>query len=195
MAARAPRSGRTRDSRTRSHSAAAHRSAGEHDGHRHRPGVTAWCNAPTASRFPTAAWRWPPARACARLPCRASGCAACMSCAPSMTPSTLPPHSTAARRQGAPFIVIGGGFIGLEVAATARKLGLQVTVLEGLSRLMSRVVAPIVSEAAAQRASRPRRAAGVRRPRRRAGRDRRRGARRAHGRRPGVLRRAVWSWA
>jgi 3-phenylpropionate/trans-cinnamate dioxygenase ferredoxin reductase subunit len=51
---------------------------------------------------------------------------------------------------GAPVIVIGGGFIGLEVAATARKFGLQVTVLEGLSRLMSRVVAPIVSEAAAQ---------------------------------------------
>lgn len=52
--------------------------------------------------------------------------------------------------RGAPLIVIGGGFIGLELAATARKLGLQVTVLEGLSRLMSRVVAPIVSEAAAR---------------------------------------------
>ena len=52
--------------------------------------------------------------------------------------------------RSAPLIVIGGGFIGLEVAATARKLGLEVMVLEGLSRLMSRVVAPIVSEAAAQ---------------------------------------------
>ena len=51
---------------------------------------------------------------------------------------------------GAPLVVIGGGFIGLEVAATARKRGLEVTVLEALSRLMSRVVAPIVSEAAAQ---------------------------------------------
>lgn len=49
---------------------------------------------------------------------------------------------------GAPLVVIGGGFIGLEVAATARKRGLEVIVLEGLSRLMSRVVAPIVSEAA-----------------------------------------------
>ncbi len=49
----------------------------------------------------------------------------------------------------APVIVIGGGFIGLEIAATARKLGLEVTVMEGLSRLMSRVVAPIVSESAA----------------------------------------------
>ncbi|HEV7432241.1 MAG TPA: FAD-dependent oxidoreductase [Steroidobacteraceae bacterium] len=52
--------------------------------------------------------------------------------------------------RSAPVIVIGGGFIGLEVAATARKLGLEVTVLEGLGRLMSRAVAPIVSEAAAQ---------------------------------------------
>jgi 3-phenylpropionate/trans-cinnamate dioxygenase ferredoxin reductase subunit len=47
-----------------------------------------------------------------------------------------------------PLIVIGGGFIGLEVAATACKRGVAVTVLEGLGRLMSRVVAPIVSEAA-----------------------------------------------
>ncbi len=49
----------------------------------------------------------------------------------------------------APLVVIGGGFIGLEIAATARKIGVEVTVLEGLGRLMSRVVAPIVSEAAA----------------------------------------------
>jgi 3-phenylpropionate/trans-cinnamate dioxygenase ferredoxin reductase subunit len=47
-----------------------------------------------------------------------------------------------------PLVVIGGGFIGLEVAAGARKLGVEVTVLEGLGRLMSRVVAPIVSDAA-----------------------------------------------
>jgi 3-phenylpropionate/trans-cinnamate dioxygenase ferredoxin reductase subunit len=46
-----------------------------------------------------------------------------------------------------PVVVIGGGFIGLEVAASARKLGAEVTVLEGLPRLMSRVTAPIVSEA------------------------------------------------
>jgi 3-phenylpropionate/trans-cinnamate dioxygenase ferredoxin reductase subunit len=50
----------------------------------------------------------------------------------------------------APLVVIGGGFIGLEVAAAARKRGIAVTVLEGLERLMSRVVAPIVSSAAAQ---------------------------------------------
>lgn len=46
-----------------------------------------------------------------------------------------------------PLVVIGGGFIGLEVAATARKRGVEVTVLEGQGRLMSRVVAPLVSDA------------------------------------------------
>lgn len=48
---------------------------------------------------------------------------------------------------GEPVVVIGGGFIGLEVAAGARKLGAEVTVVEALPRLMSRVTAPIVSEA------------------------------------------------
>jgi 3-phenylpropionate/trans-cinnamate dioxygenase ferredoxin reductase subunit len=57
---------------------------------------------------------------------------------------------TAIRRcasEGQAVVVIGGGFIGLEVAASARKLGAAVTVLEGLPRLMSRSTAPIVSEA------------------------------------------------
>jgi 3-phenylpropionate/trans-cinnamate dioxygenase ferredoxin reductase subunit len=43
-------------------------------------------------------------------------------------------------------VVIGGGFIGLEVAAAARTLSKQVTVIEGQARLMERVVAPVVSE-------------------------------------------------
>jgi 3-phenylpropionate/trans-cinnamate dioxygenase ferredoxin reductase subunit len=43
-------------------------------------------------------------------------------------------------------VVIGGGFIGLEVAAAARTLSKQVTVIEGQPRLMARVVAPVVSE-------------------------------------------------
>jgi len=42
-------------------------------------------------------------------------------------------------------VVIGGGFIGLEIAAVARTLGKSVTVLEALPRLMSRVVAPVIS--------------------------------------------------
>jgi 3-phenylpropionate/trans-cinnamate dioxygenase ferredoxin reductase subunit len=41
--------------------------------------------------------------------------------------------------------VIGGGFIGLEMAAVARKLGKEVVVLEAAERLMARVVAPPVS--------------------------------------------------
>ncbi|MGB6118112.1 MAG: FAD-dependent oxidoreductase [Mesorhizobium sp.] len=41
--------------------------------------------------------------------------------------------------------VIGGGFIGLEVAATARSFGVEVTVVEATSRLMSRVVSAPVS--------------------------------------------------
>jgi 3-phenylpropionate/trans-cinnamate dioxygenase ferredoxin reductase subunit len=43
-------------------------------------------------------------------------------------------------------VVIGGGFIGLEIAASARTLGKSVTVIEALPRLMARAVAPVVSE-------------------------------------------------
>ena len=43
-------------------------------------------------------------------------------------------------------VVIGGGFIGLELAAVARTLGKSVTVLEAQPRLMPRVVAPAISE-------------------------------------------------
>lgn len=43
-------------------------------------------------------------------------------------------------------VVVGGGFIGLEIASTARQLGKQVTVLETAGRIMERAVAPFVSE-------------------------------------------------
>jgi 3-phenylpropionate/trans-cinnamate dioxygenase ferredoxin reductase subunit len=43
-------------------------------------------------------------------------------------------------------VVIGGGFIGLELAAVARTLGKSVAVLEAQPRLMPRVVAPAISE-------------------------------------------------
>ena len=43
-------------------------------------------------------------------------------------------------------VVIGGGFIGLELAAAARTLGKSVRVLELQSRLMPRVVSPILSD-------------------------------------------------
>lgn len=43
-------------------------------------------------------------------------------------------------------VVLGGGFIGLEVAAVAARKGKNVVVLEAMERLMARVVAPPVSE-------------------------------------------------
>jgi 3-phenylpropionate/trans-cinnamate dioxygenase ferredoxin reductase component len=43
-------------------------------------------------------------------------------------------------------VVIGGGFIGLEVAAICVKLALKVTVLEGLPRVLARVTVPQVSQ-------------------------------------------------
>lgn len=43
-------------------------------------------------------------------------------------------------------VVIGGGFIGLEFAAVARKLGKEVAVLEALDRLMARAVTPMLSD-------------------------------------------------
>jgi len=43
-------------------------------------------------------------------------------------------------------VVVGGGFIGLELAAVACSLGKSVTVLEALPRLMSRAVAPLISD-------------------------------------------------
>ena len=42
-------------------------------------------------------------------------------------------------------VVIGGGFIGLEIGAVARGAGKPVTVIEALPRLMARAVAPILS--------------------------------------------------
>lgn len=48
-------------------------------------------------------------------------------------------------RDASAIVVIGGGFIGLEIAASARALGKAVTVLEAQPRLMPRVVAPLVS--------------------------------------------------
>ena len=42
-------------------------------------------------------------------------------------------------------VIVGGGYIGLEVAATCREAGLDVTVVEALDRVMRRVVSPEVS--------------------------------------------------
>ena len=52
----------------------------------------------------------------------------------------------AGAQAGKRVVVIGGGYIGLEVAATCRQLGADVTVIEALDRVMNRVVAPVVSQ-------------------------------------------------
>ncbi|HEY3785676.1 MAG TPA: FAD-dependent oxidoreductase [Steroidobacteraceae bacterium] len=47
--------------------------------------------------------------------------------------------------EGGRLVIVGGGYIGLEVAATARELGLDVTVLEMADRVMHRVTCSEVS--------------------------------------------------
>lgn len=47
-------------------------------------------------------------------------------------------------------VIVGGGYIGLEVAAVLATLGLHVTVLEMADRLLQRVTSPIISEFFAQ---------------------------------------------
>ena len=49
-------------------------------------------------------------------------------------------------RPGCRLVIVGAGYIGLEVAAVAAQLGLDVTVVEMLDRVMSRVVSEQVSE-------------------------------------------------
>jgi anthranilate 1,2-dioxygenase ferredoxin reductase subunit len=49
-------------------------------------------------------------------------------------------------KPGRSVLLIGGGFIGLEIAASAANLGAHVTVLELAPRLMSRALPPIISD-------------------------------------------------
>lgn len=48
--------------------------------------------------------------------------------------------------KGRKLLVVGGGYIGLEAAAVAAKLGLQVTVVEMAERILQRVAAPETSD-------------------------------------------------
>lgn len=69
---------------------------------------------------------------------------------------TLRTHADAAaiRSKLAPgkvLAIVGGGFIGLELAATARKLGAEVVLLEGLSRVLSRGVPEEIAAIVAER--------------------------------------------
>ena len=45
-------------------------------------------------------------------------------------------------REGCRLLIVGGGYIGLEAAAVARKRGAEVTVVEAASRILQRVAAP-----------------------------------------------------
>ncbi len=54
----------------------------------------------------------------------------------------MKPEFVAGRR----LVIVGGGYIGLEAAAVARKLGLDVTVLEMAPRILQRVAAPETSD-------------------------------------------------
>jgi len=49
-------------------------------------------------------------------------------------------------KKGMRLVIVGGGYIGLEVAAAARQRELNVTLLESLPRVLARVTAPPVSE-------------------------------------------------
>jgi 3-phenylpropionate/trans-cinnamate dioxygenase ferredoxin reductase subunit len=53
----------------------------------------------------------------------------------------LQPHLVEGRR----LVLIGGGYIGLEIAAVARRIGMQVTVLEAAPHLMPRVTGAVVA--------------------------------------------------
>ena len=55
---------------------------------------------------------------------------------------TLRAHLSTARR----IAIVGGGVIGLEVAAAARQKGVDVTIIEAGDRVMARIVPPLVSE-------------------------------------------------
>src|SRR6185437_10346196 len=59
-------------------------------------------------------------------------------------------HLRAALAPGREVILIGGGFIGLELAAAATRRGAKVTVLEALPRLMARALPPLVGDYARQ---------------------------------------------
>jgi 3-phenylpropionate/trans-cinnamate dioxygenase ferredoxin reductase subunit len=50
-------------------------------------------------------------------------------------------------KAGRRLLIIGGGYIGLEAAAVARKLGLDVTLIEMADRILARVAAPATADA------------------------------------------------
>ena len=140
------------------------------------PQRSATCASMTASCCPSTRCCSPPAAARAGSRCPAAAtCRACTSCAPSPMSTASAPTCAAGRR----LVIIGGGYIGLEVAATARELGLDVTVLEMAERVMNRVTCPRGLGLLRGRARAPRRAHPLQRERARAARRSRSGRVRA----------------
>ena len=60
-------------------------------------------------------------------------------------------HIRAHLVEGSHIVILGGGFIGLELAASARKLGTSVTLIEGLPRVLSRGVPAEIAAIVASR--------------------------------------------
>ena len=54
----------------------------------------------------------------------------------------MKPHMIAGQK----LVIVGAGYIGLEAAAVARQMGLDVTVLEMADRVLARVTSPVISE-------------------------------------------------
>ena len=86
----------------------------------------------------------------------------------------------AALGPGRRLAIIGGGFIGLELAASARTLGTEVTVIEALPRLLTRGVPAEIAAVLRGPPPRRRRELRLRRPHRRHHASRRRALRRRH---------------
>ena len=99
------------------------------------------CGCATGARSRTTACCSRRAAARARSTCRARTCPACITCARSPTSTRI----TASLAPGARVLLVGAGYIGLEVAAVARQRGFDVTVLEAADRVMSRTVSVEVS--------------------------------------------------
>ena len=50
------------------------------------------------------------------------------------------------KEQATKAVIIGGGYIGLEAAASLRKVGVEVTILEAADRILQRVTGPVMSD-------------------------------------------------
>jgi 3-phenylpropionate/trans-cinnamate dioxygenase ferredoxin reductase subunit len=52
----------------------------------------------------------------------------------------------AARIEGESFVVVGGGYVGLEIASVLARLGARITLIEAAERLLARVTSPVMSD-------------------------------------------------